>query len=146
MYLQPRKKMAEATILTHRWPLRWGLLVQMAIIWWLHTKLDLQIIDARPFWEKRYYEGHVTLVPLENLKPSPLAHLENVIRMKSEELPDPPCKATLTLQSFRLVSQNTRLFQSINLYLYSALLYINNYTHTNIYIIIIIYAIYIARS
>jgi len=63
----------------------------------------LEIEDSRPWWEKRYYEGYFQMVPLENLKPSPLPLLAQDIQRQATELPDPPQRAKVVLESFRVV-------------------------------------------
>jgi hypothetical protein len=67
------------------------------------TPLVVEIIDQRPWWEHRYYEGNKAFVPLENVRPSPLAHLSDEIQRQARELPTPPQKVQLTLTSFRIV-------------------------------------------
>jgi hypothetical protein len=63
----------------------------------------LEIEDSRPWWEKRYYEGYFQMVLLENLKPSPLPLLAQEIQRQATELPDPPQRARVVLDSFRVV-------------------------------------------
>ncbi len=67
------------------------------------SNLDLKVVDGRPDWERRYYEGTVTCVPLENLRPSPFGYLSDAIKLEIDKLPGPPCQVELTVNSFRVV-------------------------------------------
>jgi hypothetical protein len=70
----------------------------------VEAPLALMITDARPEWERRYFEGAITLVPLEQLTPSPMDRLEWEIQCQARELPEPPCRVFLELQSFRVAN------------------------------------------
>src|SRR5262245_39952355 len=65
--------------------------------------LPVAIVDARPRWERHYYEGPLTFVPLENLTASPWDRLRLTLTQQLKPVPDSPCQATLLLQSFRVI-------------------------------------------
>src|SRR5260370_11270929 len=62
----------------------------------------VEIVDARPFWEKRYYEGGTAFLPLENLRPSPIPLLTEAIQREAQGLPSPPTRVVVKLNSFRI--------------------------------------------
>jgi hypothetical protein len=64
------------------------------------------VTDARPAWERRTYSGTFTLIPLENLHPSPLQHLQHIFREETAGLSEPPSDVQLVLQSFRVVANS----------------------------------------
>src|SRR6266446_6486765 len=68
----------------------------------------VEIVDARPFWEKRYYEGGTAFLPLENLRPSPLPLLTEEIQREAQGLPSPPSRVVVKLNSFRIVMRDSK--------------------------------------
>jgi hypothetical protein len=68
----------------------------------------VEIVDARPFWEKRYYEGGTAFLPLENLRPSPLPLLTEAIQREAQCLPTPPNRVVVKLNSFRIVLRDNK--------------------------------------
>jgi hypothetical protein len=68
----------------------------------------VDFVDARPFWEKRYYEGGTAFVPLENLRPSPLPLLTEEIQREARCLPTPPNRVIVKLSSFRIVMRDNK--------------------------------------
>jgi hypothetical protein len=64
---------------------------------------EVTIQDTRPEWEHRAFQGVFSLVPLENIEPSPIELLKCEIERQMLELSDPPCKVRMELQSFRVV-------------------------------------------
>jgi hypothetical protein len=68
----------------------------------------VEIVDARPFWEKRYYEGGTAFLPLENLRPSPMPLLNEEIQREAQGLPSPPNRVVVKLNSFRIVIRDNK--------------------------------------
>src|SRR5579859_7467118 len=58
---------------------------------------SVTITDDRPAWEGRSYTGTFTLIPLDNLHPSPLEHLKHAFQEELTGLPDPPSDLRLML-------------------------------------------------
>jgi hypothetical protein len=67
----------------------------------LEAPVAVTIIDPRPDWERRYFEGDVTLFPLEQMTPPPTERLRWEIEDQACRLAEQPCKVSLNLQSFR---------------------------------------------
>jgi hypothetical protein len=70
----------------------------------VEAPVEVTIEDKRPDWERRYFEGDVTLFPLEQMTPSPIVRLQREIEDRTRELPEPARNVTLDLESFRIVS------------------------------------------
>jgi hypothetical protein len=64
---------------------------------------EVAIQDARPEWEHRAFQGVFSLVPMENIEPSPIELLKRAFEKQMLELSDPPSKIRMELQSFRVV-------------------------------------------
>jgi hypothetical protein len=65
--------------------------------------LALEVVDARPWWEHRYYDGYFKFVPMENLRPSPLPFIAEEVQRQASALSDPPRHVKLMIDSFRVV-------------------------------------------
>jgi hypothetical protein len=72
--------------------------------------VEVTIVDARPEWEKKPFDGNVSLVPLENLVPSPIQRLEREFQNRARELRERPLKVSFELQSFRVVFKDSDPF------------------------------------
>jgi hypothetical protein len=70
---------------------------------WVKAPLEVTIEDKRPEWERNYFEGDVTLFPLEQMTPSPIDRLQREVEDRARELPDLPSGVRLDLESFRVV-------------------------------------------
>jgi hypothetical protein len=63
----------------------------------------VEVVDARPWWEHRYYDGFFKFVPLENMRPSPMPFLAEEVQKQANTLPDPPARIKLSVDSFRVI-------------------------------------------
>jgi hypothetical protein len=72
----------------------------------------LEVVDARPAWERRYYEGDISFLPLENVTPSPWPHLQRELDNQFAEMPDRPCRGKLVVRSFRVIVNDEERVQA----------------------------------
>jgi hypothetical protein len=68
--------------------------------------LPLSIDDQRPGWERHSKDCAVDFVALENAPDPPWNFLADAVGQESRAWADPPCQATLELQSFRVVCKD----------------------------------------
>jgi hypothetical protein len=69
----------------------------------VEAPIDVTIKDTRPAWERRYFEGDITFIPIEQLTPSPAERLRREIENHAHGLAELPCKVSLDLDLFRVV-------------------------------------------
>jgi hypothetical protein len=70
----------------------------------LDHPVTIEVVDARPDWERRPFDGTCSLIPLERLDPAPEQLLKAELQSSAGDLPDLPSAVRLEIQSFRVVN------------------------------------------
>jgi hypothetical protein len=70
----------------------------------LDHPVTVEVVDARPDWERRSFDGTFSLIPLERLDPAPKQLLRAELQACAGDLLEKPRTVRLELQSLRVVN------------------------------------------